>query len=417
LRIVATYILLVFFAFTGNAQTIKGRIVDANTNQTLPFVSILVKNTQTGTLTDIDGKFQLTISSIIQNKELQISYLGYQPQIILLSNIQDIEKISIKLKPLAISLQEVSIKAGENPAHRIIKNATKNRDKNNPEKMRSFTYNSYTKFFVTADIKASIDSVSIEDTTFTAADKFFKKQHLLLIESITQREFLHPDKNHETVLASRVSGLKNSPFALLATQMQSFSFYNDFVTVLDEKFLNPISEGSTHRYFFLLEDTLFNGKDTVFVISFRPKKNKNFDALKGVLYINTNGYAIQNVIAEPERKDNTISIKMQQKYEFMEGKQWFPVQLNTDWIWNNAVSSNKDSTRKASLKAISRTYIKDIALNPELKKKIFSEVEVEMDKHADKQDEAFWNQYRTDTLTKKDRQTYHTVDSIGSPEF
>ncbi|HXD94171.1 MAG TPA: DUF5686 family protein, partial [Bacteroidia bacterium] len=251
------------------------------------------------------------------------------------------------------------------------------------------------------------------DTSLSGIDKFFKNQHLFLIESITQREFLRPDKSHETVLASKVSGLKNSPFALLATQLQSFSFYDDFVTVLDEKFLNPISEGSTRKYFFLLEDTLYSGKDTVFVISFRPRENKNFDAMKGVLYINTNTYAIQNVIAEPGRKDNTISIKIQQKYEFIEGKQWFPVQLNTDWIWNNAVASNKDSTKKANLKSVSRTYIKDIVLNPELKKKVFSEVEVEMDKHADKQDEAFWNQYRTDTLNTKERKTYRTIDSIG----
>ncbi|HEX7414525.1 MAG TPA: carboxypeptidase-like regulatory domain-containing protein, partial [Bacteroidia bacterium] len=220
---ITLYIFFVFFAITASAQTIKGKIIDATTNQTLPFVSVLVKNTQTGTLTDIDGKFQLKPPPTPPKGELQISYLGYQPQTIALSSFQDLEKITIKLKPQAISLQEVSVKAGENPAHRIIKNAIKNRDKNNPEKMRSFTYNSYTKFFVTADVKANIDSVSTQDTTLSATDKFFKKQHLLLIESVTKREFLHPDKNHEIVLASRVSGLKNSPFALLATQLQSFS--------------------------------------------------------------------------------------------------------------------------------------------------------------------------------------------------
>jgi len=415
-RSIALYISLVFFVFATNAQTIKGRITDANTNQTLPFVSILVKNTQTGTLTDIDGKFQLTIPSV-QNTELQISYLGYQAQTIALSSFQDIEKISVKLKAQAISLQEISVKAGENPAHRIIKRATKNRDKNNPEKMHSFTYNSYTKFFVTADVKASIDSVSVEDTVLTKMDKFFKKQHLLLIESVTKREFLHPDKNHETVLASRVSGLKNSPFALLATQLQSFSFYDDFVTVLDEKFLNPISEGSTRKYFFLLEDTLYNGKDTVFVISFRPRKNKKFDGMKGSLYINTNGYAIQNVLAEPERKETGISIKIQQKYEFMEGTQWFPVQLNTDVIWNNVtVNGNSSNKAAAPLKAVSRSYIKDIVLNPELKKRLFSEVEVEMDKHADNQDENFWNKYRIDSLSEKDKKTYRKLDSIGKAQ-
>ncbi|MBS1646345.1 MAG: carboxypeptidase-like regulatory domain-containing protein [Bacteroidetes bacterium] len=412
------YLLFATIAFSTHAQIFRGRVIDAKSRQSLPFVSVLQKGTQNGALTDIDGKFLLKAADSTQTwVQLQIQYLGYEPQTIATSTFSDKNNIVIKLQPQAFSLQEITVKAGENPAHRIIKKTIKNRAINNPEKMHSFTYDSYTKFFVTADLKANIDSVSTKDTLLNRMEKFFKNQHLFLVESVTRREFLKPNKSHETVLASRVSGLKNSPFALLATQLQSFSFYDDFVSVLDEKYVNPISEGSTRKYFFLLEDTLYSGKDTVFVISFKPRKNKNFSALKGVLYINTNTYAIQNVIAEPERKDKSISIKIQQKYEYIEGKQWFPVQLNTDWIWSGTTVSTSDTskggTRSAPLKSVSRTYIKDIVLNPELKKKIFSEVEVEMDKHSDRQDESFWNQYRTDTLSSKERKTYHTIDSIG----
>jgi hypothetical protein len=416
-QIFTTALLLVAFSFA-NGQTLRGKIVDAFNGQSLPFVSILIKNSQTGTLTDIDGKFEINIPAGDGTPALVISYLGYEPKTILPNEIKEIEKILIKLKSTGIQLNAITVIAGENPAHRIIKTATKNRDKNNPEKMHSFTYNSYNKFFVTADMSANIDSVSAEDTTLSGIAKFFKKQHLFLIESITARRFLHPNNNKETVMASRVSGFKNSPFALMATQMQSFSFYDDFISVVDEKYLNPLSEGSTRKYFFLLEDTLYQRSDTVFVISFRPKKNKNFNALKGVLYINTNGYAIQNVIAEPDRPDNyTLSIKVQQKYEFMEGKQWFPVQLNTDWVWKNAtVSSKKDPTKKANMKAVSRSYIKDIVLNPELKKRQFNEVEVEVDKNADRQDETFWNKYRVDTLDKREKRTYLKIDSIGKAQ-
>ena len=163
---------------------------------------------------------------------------------------------------------------------------------------------------------------------------------------------------------------------------------------------------------------MYDGKDTVFVISFKPKKNKNFSALKGALYINTNGYAIQNVIAEPDRPDDyLLSIKVQQKYEFRDSLQWFPVQLNTDWIWKNAsVSSKKEPDQKANMKAVSRSYIKDIILNPELKKKKFNEVEVEIDKHADKQSEEFWNKYRIDSISKKEQRTYTMIDSVGKAE-
>jgi hypothetical protein len=398
--------------------SIKGKVIDATNNQSLPFVTLLIKNTQKGTLTDIDGKFELTFPDTVKNVLIQISYIGYAGKTIALNEIPDLKKIVIKLRQQDILLTEVVVAAGENPAHRIIKTATKNRDKNNPEKMHSFTYNSYNKFFVTADLSANIDSISADDTTLVGLAKFFKKQHLFLMESITAREFLHPNNNHETVMASRVSGFKNSPFATMATQLQSFSFYDDFISVVDEKYVNPLSEGSTKKYFFNIEDTLYDGNDSVYVISFRPKKNKNFMALKGVLYINTNGYAVQNVIAEPDRPDDyTLSIKVQQKYEFKEGKQWFPVQLNTDWVWKNAsVTSKKDPTQKANLKAVSRSYVKDIVLNPELKKKKFSEVEVEIDKKADNQNEEFWNAYRGDSLTKKEKRTYYKIDSIGKAE-
>ena len=46
-----------------------------------------------------------------------------------------------------------------------------------------------------------------------------------------------------------------------------------------------------------------------------------------MLYINTNGYAIQNVIAEPNDK-SFIHLKIEQRYQQVEGKQWFPEQLN-----------------------------------------------------------------------------------------
>jgi len=409
--------LICLLSFCAGAQTtIKGKIIDAANGQSLPFVSILIKNTQTGTLSDIDGKFELLLPTGVT--ELQVSYISYQTKTVFVRDFSDPQNIIIKLKQQGLNLNEVIIAAGENPAHRIIKTATNMRYKNNPEKMHSFTYSSYNKFFVTADLSANIDSVSVEDTTLSGIAKFFKKQHLFLTESITGREFLHPNNNHETVMASRVSGFKNSPFAMMATQLQSFSFYDDLISVVDEKYLNPLSAGSTKKYFFLLEDTLYDGKDTVFVISFKPRKNKNFNALKGVLYINTNGYAIQNVIAEPDRPDDyTLSIKIQQKYQLIEGKQWFPVQLNTDWVWKNAtVTSKKDPTKKANMKAVSRSYIKDIVLNPELKKKKFSEVEVEVDKHADNKDDAFWNKYRSDTLDKKEKRTYFKIDSIGKAE-
>ena len=70
------------------------------------------------------------------------------------------------------------------------------------------------------------------------ADQFFNKQHLFLMESVSERKFLYPGNNKEKVLASRISGLKDPLFILLATQIQSFSFYNEIIKIGKKNYIN-----------------------------------------------------------------------------------------------------------------------------------------------------------------------------------
>ena len=55
LTIILSLIVIGSFAQNG---VVKGKIVDAQTNEPLPFVNIAVLGTQTGTASDLDGKFR-----------------------------------------------------------------------------------------------------------------------------------------------------------------------------------------------------------------------------------------------------------------------------------------------------------------------------------------------------------------------
>lgn len=57
-------------------EEVVGRVTDAATGEPLPGVNIVVKNTNTGTSTDADGRFELTVPSI--NDTLIVSFIGYQ---------------------------------------------------------------------------------------------------------------------------------------------------------------------------------------------------------------------------------------------------------------------------------------------------------------------------------------------------
>ncbi|MDQ3191339.1 MAG: DUF5686 and carboxypeptidase regulatory-like domain-containing protein, partial [Bacteroidota bacterium] len=406
-------IVLFFFLFLLSASfaqenSITGKVIDSKSKQPLAFVNIAIEGSFQGSVSDIDGKFSILIPS--NSKQISFTYVGYDNVILLLNDsVLSLKQVVIKLNRKDFLLKEFTFIAGENPANRIIRSAIENASSNNPENTGSFSYTSYNKMTFTPKTLLQKDTLKINDSVADKLNAFSEKQHLFLMESVSERNYLN-GLNNEKIIASRVSGLKNPSFTLLATQMQSFSFYGDYISISEKKYLNPISKGSIGRYEFILEDTLFTLNDTVFIISFYPKPGKNFDALKGLVYINTNLYAIQNVIAEPAQNEPGFHIKIQQKYEFIDGVKWFPVQLNTDITYKMINVNNHQ------VKGIGRSYIEDIKINPDLNKKLFNRIVLEVAPDAAKKEEEFWNIYRKDSLTQKDLTTYHVIDSIGKAE-
>ena len=429
------FLFLTFVLFLNNSfgQGLSGKVTNSQNGNPLAFVNILFDHSGRGISCDIDGQFEIKSLKGIDN--LRFTYVGFYDTIIPVSSIHT-DFLKLKMRPKSYHLTEVKIFPGENPAHRIIRLCVKNRKLNNPEKLTSFSYKAYHKMVFTAKSTAehqadsvvkgrnsifigvsSQESQSIKDSSVQVEEdsteweeNFFKSQHLFMMESVTERKYKRPDKNYEKVIGTRVSGLKDPFFAMVATQFQSFSFYKAEINVLDKNYINPISPGSLNKYFFLIEDTLYNNDDSVFVISFRPFKGKNFDGLRGVLYINTNKYAIQNVIAEPADTIGSLSVKIQQKYELIQGKYWFPTQLNTDIAFNTIMLNDQ------ALVGIGKSYLKDIKVEIPMKGVRFSNVVLDIDRKASKQDSTFWEANRVMQLDSLEQKTYQVIDSIGDAE-
>ncbi len=65
-------------------RTVSGTIIDSETNEPLIGANVLVKGTSTGTITDIDGNFSLSVPS--GSEELEISYAGFSTQSVAIGN-------------------------------------------------------------------------------------------------------------------------------------------------------------------------------------------------------------------------------------------------------------------------------------------------------------------------------------------
>lgn len=402
--------LLAYPIFMNGQRQIKGVVRDNETHEPLAFVHIISESGR-GTTTDIDGKFSMNLST--NDHLLQLSYVGFESLKYPLEAVQS--NYVIYLSPKTFELSEVEVHPGNNPAHRIINEVIAHRDDNNPEKLPAFSYTSYDKLNVYVDEDAYLKNDSaLLDSTEIRARAFLAKQDLFIMETVTERKYMFPSLNQENVLATRVSGLKDPVMAFMISQIQSTSFYDERIQIAGSNYINPISNGSTKKYFFLIEDTLYTETlDTVFVISFRPMKNTKFDGLAGFLSINSKGWAIQNVKAEPLNDTTAIIVKIQQSYEYMQDH-WFPVQLNTDIIFTNM----QLAVGKENLKLVGKghSYLRDINLNPSLRKSDFGFHEVEIAQDASRKKGEFWSEYRIDSLTERELETYRLIDSIGKAE-
>jgi hypothetical protein len=427
MRNLFTVLFLIFLGSSLSAQyAVNGVVVDNKTGEPLAFVNIQINNSSRGGSTDIDGKFSFNSNQPI--KSLRLSYVGYER---LTYKVEGkLSNLQLKMNRKAVELAEVEILPTENPANRILRKAIAHRDQNNYEKLEGFKYTAYEKMIFTVDQDSSekknasvADSLISkdtmpEDTSLREMKKFFAKRDLFLIENVVERSFMPPDRDVNKLTATRMSGLKDPVFVFVLSQLQTTTFYKDIFKIGDRSYVNPLTGGSLDRYFYQIEDTTYQGKDSTFIISFRPWKGTNFDGLKGVLYITTDGWAVSNVIAEPYVMTGGMMIRIQQKYSKPDSNHWFPLQLNTDIYFKNmVVQAGKGPNKKqVYIVAKGRTYIDKVFVGKDFPSGTFSMLGTDVDPRAGSRDETFWNKNRTDSLSLKNQETYRFIDSIGEKE-
>ena len=419
-------LLLPFFAGAQN-QKLSGTVYDAATKAPLAFVSITIKGTNSGVVTDIDGHF--SFEALPANAVLLISYIGYQTKAYVLEK-NNLPVLKIFIEQTSGQLENVTISSAENPAHRIIRAMQRNKKLNDPESQPSFKYNAYTIAALAAgdrfwnmnradtgkqkkqalEKQAGKLAEKMKDTAGSKAGAIlarrFKENYLMLTESYTERIFRYPNQTKETVLATKISGLKTASFGVTTGDLQPFGFYKDYLKMNTDSYVSPLIAGSIGMYKFRLKEVLPHEKDTTFIISFEPRKGKKFKGLQGIMYINSDGYAIENVIASPaDEKGLIFTFKLQQKYERVQGS-WFPAQLNT-------ILSQKDlATDSVMLYWDTRSYITNVTLGNSLSRSDFSDVKLQYHPLAGKRHDTTWTRMRTDTLNLKSKITYETYELL-----
>ena len=412
------FLLLSLLTQAQKETVITGRVTEKGANSGIPFVNIYFKGSFIGTVTDFEGNYSIITTS--PKDSIYVSLIGYKSKAKPVKKGQT-QAINFQLSPEALNLTTVEVRPGINPAIRIIKNAQKNKDKYNRDKLKSVQYTSYTKQ------EADVDNVTDKMRKWRLFKGFTKmwdsldilagedsKANLPVMMSevisdiYSQKE---ADKRHEDVEAIKIKfvGMKDGSAVsqLTGTDFQSYNFCNDNVSLQGKDILCPIAENALLFYNYYLIDSVTIDQKKCFRIDCRPKNKKDL-AFTGTLWITDTTFAVKQLDVELSPEVNIDWIERARIQQIMiptEADAWVPSQTRT------MIDYSTVTTKFVSL--VIRTYNsnKYFVVNKPKESK-FYETRINYAEDALTKDTAWWRSKRHERLNPLEAKSYDMIDTV-----
>lgn len=398
----------------GQITKIRGKVLDAQTNEPLPYVNVTFKNTTQGTITSEKGEFFL--ESRTATDTLVVSFVGYKPTMLRVKK-GVYQEVSVNLEPEAIELEAVVVKPGESQANRIIRNIIANKDKNNPANF-SYSCKNYNKIQV--DINNIDEDIKkrkvfnqfqfIWDYVDTNAVTGKTYLPIFITESLSDYYYrANPKMEKEIIRATKMSGVNNESVAQFTGKIyQSVNIYDNYINIFDQGLVSPISNSGMLFYKYILLDSMYIDNRWCYQISFRPRR-KMEPTFTGDFWVNDSTWAI---VKAQIRLSDMVNLNfvndMVATAEFMplNDTLWFPKQMTLFVDFN----LTDKTTGFFGHKTISYS---DIKLNADFPTEVAEmPTNLKVEEGALDQKDEFWNQARPFELTPREAGIYQMVDSI-----
>lgn len=393
------FIFFLFYSSLSYAQKIKGFVTDT-TGKPLSNSSIFVKGSTKGANANNEGKYSLKLEP--GKYILVCQHVGYGKQETAVTVNNDDHEINFVLKIQEMTLGEVIVKNGEDPAYEIIRNAIKKREfyQNQPSEFECMVYTKGQLRLRDFPKKILGQKVDFEDGDTS------KKKILYLSETISKYKVSSPNKEKIEVISSKVSG-QSDGFGLSAPRF--FSFYNNNIQIgsgLNPRgFISPISENALNYYRYKLEGSFFEDSNLINHIKVIPKR-KYEPLFSGYIDIIEGDWRIHSVkmeLTKESQMELLDTLRIEQLYRQVDKDNWF---FSTQAIYPAARFLGFDGYG-----SFVNVYT-DADIQPDFNKKTFNNVILKYTDSANKRSADYWEKNRPVALMEDEINDYHKKDSL-----
>ncbi len=427
----ALALIILFFSIASKGQNtmVSGTITDAQTNQSLPFVSVSFPGTSIGVNSTNDGKYAITTGKTYT--QLKFSLVGYKAVIRTIIAGRE-QVINVKMQADVQALATVNIRAGkkkrytnkDNPAVELIRQVIAHKATN---RMENYDYTEYQQYE-----KLQFSFINVSDKL--AERKLFHQYKFLLDnrdttnlpgksllpvyleEKLTQsyyrknpettKKIIEGEKKVNIVNFVDEEGVNN----YLNRMYSEVDIYSNNIFLMTNQFLSPIADGAPAFYKFFITDTIEVDHKKLVELSFTPR-NGNDMLFEGLIFITLDGrYGVQKARLSINKNINLNWVRS------MEADLTY--EKNPDERYHLSKSDMKASfgINKNGQRGIfgERTIAySNYLINVPRPDSTYAGEKIVVNKTAMKQSDQFWSDTRgRDTLTGVEANVYKNVDSL-----
>lgn len=400
------YRLIVFFLFVSSAVLgqVKGVITD-NKGKPLDHVSVFLKQGYTGTISNEQGEYFLSLPDSLYGREIEIVYriLGYNTLYVKTDFLSDPLELDITLEEQIPIIDIANTNSGEDPAYAIV-SKTIEKQAENIERINKYNADFYSRGFLKLkNIPKKVFGRPLGN--LNGALKPDRSGIVYLSETFSKIAYQRHKKFHEDILASKVSW-DDRGYSFNTARSANFSFYENSVDI-NMALVSPIAKYALNYYDYKWEGKFFVGSKVVNKIKVIPKRQID-RVWQGHIYIVEDDWQLFGV--DLTTTGAAIEIPVIETLNVVQGYKFDPD--NKFWIKMsqliNVHSSLFGMEAEGKFLAIYGNY----NFHPEFNAHFFGNEVVSFAPDANEKNNAFWNDNRPVPLTIDERREYTRRDSL-----